>query len=143
MKNIEAAIDAAIKATGNVLIIGGECCGKSELTEKISERMLSDKMSIVAITNNRKIRNMINEDPGSKYIFKQKGDNVDVKGIRNTRQDAILIDECENIWDLPIDKKIILAITSENVDRTIKELDRYFEIIIRLNSEKIAEVIKG
>ena len=121
MKNIEAAIDAAIKATGNVLIIGGECCGKSELTEKISERMLSNKTSIVAITNNRKIRNMVNEDPGSKYIFKQKGDNVDVKGIRNTRQDAILIDECENIWDLPIDKKIILAVSSVYIYRMVKE----------------------
>ena len=134
MKDFDKALEVVNSDCGNVLIVGGDCSGKSKVLEMITAYLLG-KENIFAMSNSSKIRGMINSHPDSTYVYKSSGGKVNKDIIGNIEQKTVLVDEYpdinELISQLEIDKRIIMTYHAESLEAIPAIMYKYFPVIVQ------------
>lgn len=133
MKNFNLVENLLDEDVGNVLIIGGECSGKSEALE-CAARYLIAKTPIFVITNSSYPISIVNEHPDSGYIYKSKTAKLLRENVESIEQDVIFIDGCNNFKELfsaiGIDKRVIMTYDANSIDEIPNTLSKYFKTIV-------------
>lgn len=131
---LDVLMDALNNDTANILIMGGECSGKSHVLEAVALEILKNNEACVMSTSS-KVKEFISKKPDSKYIYKSNHQAVDYKEVQELEQDYLLIDGDIDIPELlantSVGKRLIVTYSGDDYERLPAYLSIYFPVIVK------------